>query len=89
LYEPGKLENKPDVIEHMEKIKREREAAMKKNAEDMKKVEAYNKMVSQNQYNQTNNNKYEIKINDMMILIQDLTKENSLLKDRIKQLENK
>ena len=86
LYEPGKLENKPDVIEHMEKIKREREAAMKKNAEDMEKVEAYKKMVNQSQ---TNNNKYEIKINDMMILIQDLTKENSLLKDRIKQLENK
>jgi glycosyltransferase involved in cell wall biosynthesis len=92
LYEPGKLENKPDVIEHMEKIKREREAAMKKNAEDMKKVEAYKKMVNQNQsqsQSQSNNNKYERKINDMMILIQELTKENSLLKDRIKQLENK
>jgi hypothetical protein len=87
LYEPGKLENKPDVIEHMEKIKREREAAMKKNAEDMEKVEAYKKMVNNSSNN--NNNKYEKKINDMMILIQELTSENNLLRERIKQLENK
>ena len=35
------------------------------------------------------NNKYERKINDMMILIQELTSENNLLRERIKQLENK
>jgi len=85
LYEPGKLENKPDVIEHMEKIKREREAAIKKNTEDMEKVEAYKKVINNN--NNNNNNKYEKKINDMMILIQELTRENGLLKERINQLE--
>ena len=91
LYEPGKLENKPDVMEHMNKIKREREAAMKKNAEDMEKVESYKKMInnSSNNSNINQNNKYERKINDMMILIQELTSENNLLRERIKQLENK
>jgi glycosyltransferase involved in cell wall biosynthesis len=91
LYEPGKLENKPDVIEHIEKIKREREAAIKKNAEDMEKVEAYKKMINNNNnnINNQNNNKYERKINDMMILIQELTSENNLLRERIKQLESK
>ena len=93
LYKPGKLENKPDVIEHMDKIKRERDAAMKKNAEDIEKVETYKKMINNSQNNSqnqnNNNNKYEKKINDMMILIQELTKENGLLKDKVKQLENK
>jgi hypothetical protein len=45
LYNPGKLENKPDVIEHIDKLKREREALMKKNIEDMEKVEAYKKII--------------------------------------------
>jgi glycosyltransferase involved in cell wall biosynthesis len=81
LYEPGKLENKPDVIEHMEKIKREREAAIKKNAQDMEKVEAYKKLINNNN-NNIQNNKYEKKINDMMILIQELTKENGLLNEK-------
>jgi glycosyltransferase involved in cell wall biosynthesis len=92
LYEPGKLENKPDVIEHIEKIKREREEVMKKNAEDIEKVEAYKKMINNNNTSKENNNqnnKYERKINDMMMLIQELTKENRILKDRVKQLENK
>jgi hypothetical protein len=83
----------------MDKIKRERDAAMKKNAEDIEKVEAYKKMINNSQnnnnnnnnhnHNQNQNNKYEKKINDMMILIQELTKENGLLKDKVKQLENK
>jgi DNA-binding transcriptional MerR regulator len=45
LYSPGKLENKPDVIEHIDKLKREREALIKKNIEDMEKVEAYKKII--------------------------------------------
>ena len=92
LYEPGKLENKPDVIEHMNKIKRERDATMKKNMEDMEKVESYKKMINNSNNSNSNinqNNKYERKINDMMILIQELTSENNLLRERIKQLENK
>jgi glycosyltransferase involved in cell wall biosynthesis len=92
LYQPGKLENKPDVVEHMEKIKRERETAIKKNAEDMEKVAAYKKVISNSNSNSNSNNqllidKYERKINDMMILIQELTKENALLKEKIISLE--
>jgi glycosyltransferase involved in cell wall biosynthesis len=92
LYQPGKLENKPDVIEHMEKIKREREAVIKKNAEDMEKVAAYKKVITNNNNNNNNNqlliDKYERKINDMMLIIQELTKENALLKEKIISLEN-
>ena len=91
LYEPGKLENKPDVVEQIEKIKRERETAIKKNAEDMEKIAAYKKVINNN--NNNNNqlliDKYERKINDMMILIQELTKENGLLKEKITIFENK
>ena len=36
---------KPDVIEHIDKLKREREALMKKNIEDIEKVEAYKKII--------------------------------------------
>ena len=92
LYSPGKLENKPDVIEHMDKLKREREALMKKNMEDMEKVEAYKKMIMNSQNSQDNKliiDKYNRKINDMMLIIQELTTENKLLKETITRLENK
>jgi glycosyltransferase involved in cell wall biosynthesis len=91
LYQPGKLENKPDVVEQIEKIKKERETAIKKNAEDMEKVAAYKKVISNNNNNNNNQlliDKYERKINDMMLIIQELTKENGLLKEKIISLEN-
>ena len=76
----------------MDKLKREREALMKKNMEDMEKVEAYKKMIMNSQNSQDNKliiDKYNRKINDMMLIIQELTTENKLLKETITRLENK
>jgi glycosyltransferase involved in cell wall biosynthesis len=84
-YEPGKAEHKPDVQKQIEKIRIERETKIqehiKKQTEYNKKMEKFNQMM--------NPNLAEQKINDQVLLIQQLTLENNQLKEQVQYLNNK
>lgn len=94
-YKPGSLENKPDVILQIDNIKKNREKQLKQNQQDLAAVNAYTKLIekhSNSNNSNINNNeikdKYERKINDMMVVIQELMNENKLLKEKISYFEN-
>ena len=77
-YEPGRPENKPDVLKQICEIKIQRENMMR---EQNKKQE----MSAMN----INNEMYQKQINDMSVLIQELTIENGCLNDKVNYLEQK
>jgi glycosyltransferase involved in cell wall biosynthesis len=77
-YEPGRPENKPDVLKQIEEINIKRENIMR---------EQNKKQISQAM--STNNANSQKQINDMSVLIQELTLENGCLHDKVKYLENK
>ena len=83
-YQPGKPENKPDVINQMNEMKAKRENEQK---EQQKKQLDYQDMISKINMNQTNVNQKQI--SDMGIVIEELTLENGHLKDKVKYLEEK
>jgi uncharacterized coiled-coil protein SlyX len=90
-YVPGKPENKPDVLMQTEKLKMERE----KMAEEMmkKKIDQQVSMSKiMNYYNQTATitlAEHTQKVNEMNLIIQNLTNENAQMKDKMSYLENK
>jgi hypothetical protein len=91
-YEPGKPENKPDVVLQIEMIKKDRDEKMKQNVMNLETVETYKKLMEKYNTNANTNNKdiidkYERKINDMMKIIHELTTENGLLKGKLKSFE--
>jgi hypothetical protein len=73
-YEPGRPEHKPEVLQQIEDLKEKRAAI----------IEEYQKQQQLEQHQQIIR-----KMNDMTILVQELTTENNLLKDKNKYLENK
>jgi glycosyltransferase involved in cell wall biosynthesis len=82
-YEPGRPTNKPDVLKQLEEIKIQRENMMR---------EQHKKQMEQTQLSHMmnkNNELYQKQINDMSVLIQELTLENGCLHDKVKYLENK
>ena len=94
-YEPGKPEHKPDVIKQIEDIRNKREKMIQ---EQMKISAMQNNAAIRNQMAQNPqiNNlvlNYESKIQEMSTLLQELTLENSMLKDKLeymtKNLEGK
>lgn len=85
-YEPGKPENKPDVVKQLVEINQTRENMMK--AQFQKQLESQNIM----QKNQNLNNQQQVpqnKINELSCIIQELNMENNQLKEKVKYLENK
>jgi len=90
-YEPGKPENKPDVIKQIDEIKVKREEMMltqqRQQMEYQDTINKLNQMYGLNQNNQSQNNQNQI--NEMTVLIQELSLENKLLKDKVKYLEDK
>ena len=82
-YEPGKPENKPDVLKQMNEMKKSRE----KREKEMKEQEQKNKAGFLNP-NNTTNNKTD-KTNEMYMLLNELLMENNHLKDKVKYLEEK
>jgi hypothetical protein len=89
VYEPGKPENKPDVLKQLDEIKKHREEMI---VEQQKKQMEYQETINKiNQiYGQQNVMvNYENKINEMTTIIQELTMENKLLTDKVKYLEDK
>jgi len=87
-YEPGKPENKPDVLKQLDEIKQQREDIIadhhKKQLEYQDTINKINQM-----YGQQGNQYYENRMNEMMTVIQELTMENKLLTDKVKYLEEK
>ena len=90
-YQPGKPENKPDVLKQIEHITRNREKMIQE--QKIKEME-YKKIYQSNFINNDNGLNDIIKtqrkqIDDMAILIQELMLENTYLKDKLKYLEDK
>jgi len=73
-YEPGRPEHKPEVLQQIEDIK-EKRATMAEEYQKQQQLEQ-RQIITR-------------KINDMTILVQELTIENKLLKDKNKYLEEK
>jgi predicted nuclease with TOPRIM domain len=84
VYEPGKPENKPDVTKELKKIKEEREIMIK---QEIAKRTEYEETI--NKINMMNPQVLQSKINDQTYVIQQLSLENSELKDKVKYLEEK
>ena len=95
-YEPGKPENKPDVIKQLDEIKTKREEMMmtqqRQQMEYQDTINKLNQMYGLNQNQNQNQNlvaSYQNKVNEMSVIIQEISLENKLLKDKVKYLEDK
>ena len=84
-YEPGKVENKPDVAKQLAEIKLNREKMIRA---EMEKDAQYKDTMMKLQNLQKPQN-LQHKINDMTQVIQQLSQENSQLKEKLKYLEDK
>jgi glycosyltransferase involved in cell wall biosynthesis len=73
-YEPGRPEHKPEVLQQIEDLK-EKRAFMMEEYQKQQQLEQQQQMIR--------------KMNDMTILVQELTVENNLLKNKNKYLEDK
>jgi glycosyltransferase involved in cell wall biosynthesis len=84
-YEPGRPENKPDVLKQLDEIKQQREEMI---MEHQRKQQEYQDTINKvNQmYGHQGNQQM---IDQMSIIIQEVTMENNLLKDKVKYLEDK
>ena len=85
VYEPGRPENKPDVLKQLDDIKHQREEMMiehqRKQLEYQDTINKVNQM-----YGESGNQNI---INQMSVVIQEITMENKLLINKVKYLEDK
>jgi len=90
-YEPGKPENKQDVLKQIDEISAKRDK-MKDDfiRQQQEKKDAYQKLLSyassKNAQNEGNVEEYKKKIMEMGAIIEQLTMENNKLKDKMKLL---
>jgi glycosyltransferase involved in cell wall biosynthesis len=84
-YAPGLPENKPDVLKQIVQMKETREKMMQDN---IKKNNEYNSLI-QKLSNQVNSQPGQGKINELSLVVQELSIENTQLKDKVKYLEDK
>jgi len=84
-YTPGRPENKPDVTKQLNEIKAQRETMIK---EQMAKQAEYNENIMKIQ-GLTNPNILHHKLNEQTFVIQQLSLENSQLKEKLSYLEDK
>jgi len=84
-YEPGKPSNKPDVTKQLTEIKAERAIMMQ---DQIKKQQEYDDMIKKlNMY--SNPQLFQQQLVEQRNTIENLTSENSKLKEKIEYLENK
>jgi len=83
-YEPGNPNNKKDVLEEIEKMKKIKEEKMK---EIQRQQEEYREKIQKSYIQMDEQN--QKKIDELSLLVQKLTLENNELKDKNKYLENK
>jgi len=96
LYEPGRPENKPDVIKQMKVITKKKEQMINEQTQHQMN---YNNILSKLNINpndalvQQSNNQVAInpviKLNEMSLVINELLMENNQLKDKVKYYEEK
>ena len=83
-YEPGNPNNKQDVLQEIEKMKKIKEEKMK---EIQRQQEEYREKIQKSYIQMDEQN--QKKIDELSLLVQKLTLENNELKDKNKYLENK
>jgi glycosyltransferase involved in cell wall biosynthesis len=87
-YEPGKPENKPDVLKQMNEMKERREKTIKEhNQRRDEELKLHTNFL--NSTNITKMNVGENKINEMTQVMNELLMENNQLKEKVKYLEDK
>jgi hypothetical protein len=88
-YEPGRPENKPDVTKQLEEIRVQREKQMlqQQQFQQQQQLQSQNNSVPPQFLSQMI--QYEKKINEQTVSINELTLENTMLKDKTKYLEGK
>ena len=79
-YKPGSIENKPDVTKQLIKIKESREKMIKEQMD-------YN--ILMNKLSGVNSQQDQNKINELSLVVQELSIENGQLKEKVKYLEEK
>ena len=80
-YEPGNPNNKPDVSKQLSEIKENRKKMIN---EEIQKQETMNKVNMM-----MNHESFQNKINEMTLIIQQLSMENVNLQNKVKYLEDK
>jgi chromosome segregation ATPase len=85
-YKPGSLENKPDVIKQISEIQENREKMIK---DHVKQQNDYNNLINKFSNTNANNQPFQNKINELSLVIQELTMENNQLKDKVSYFEGK
>ncbi len=83
-YKPGSPENKPDVTKQIAEMKENRE---KMAQEQINKQNEYTNLI--NKFSNTNNQSTQNKVNDLTLMVQELTMENNQLKEKVAYLEVK
>jgi glycosyltransferase involved in cell wall biosynthesis len=85
-YEPGNIKNKQDVIKQTEELQKNR---MEQAIKNQNQQNEYNEIINKIQKKSGVTLQYEQQINQMSIIIQELTLENNQLKDKVKYFEDK
>ena len=84
-YAPGLPENKPDVTKQLKEMKESREKMVQ---DEIKKNNEYNSLMYKLS-NQTNSQQGQSKINELSLVVQELSLENTQLKEKVNYLEDK
>lgn len=83
-YAPGSPENKPDVTKQIIQMKETREKMIKQQTD-------YNNLINKfsNDKYGLNDKSFQNKVDELSLVVQELTMENNQLKDKVKYLEDK
>ena len=84
-YAPGLPENKPDVTKQLKQMKESREKMIQ---DEIKKNNEYNSLMYKLS-NQTNSQQGQSKIDELSLVVQELSIENNQLKEKVNYLEDK
>lgn len=89
-YEPGKPENKQDVVKQINEIKEKREKMIKEHNEKQIQNQTYNNLMSKYKNDTTKTSQeYQSIIDNLTFTTQQLMVENAQLKDKVIYLEDK
>ena len=84
-YSPGLPENKPDVTKQLNQLRETREKMVE---DEIKKNKEYNSLMHKLS-NHPNSKQGQCKIDELSLVVQELSIENTQLKDKVKYLEGK
>ena len=84
-YEPGRIENKPDVVKQLAELKKIRENMIMNHIQKQRETQDTLQKIQ----NLNNPTASQDKINEFSIIIKELNVENKQLKEKVEYLENK